>query len=506
MEGHNAMAMAYFVGSLSLANIQRSDYLEKMSGIESPGQHIKLDLDTFACIGDVSSYQNDLLAPLSRFSSGCENSFSDMVAPFGPVCAEHQLSDSSVDHNKELLRFSIPVYNLTLLDSSLRRTSLSLSAQLHGMFFLVESPRSTFPEDNTVPRRGAELTCYRRNLFHITGLITLPRSLRYIVTEQGDYVPILAQEVIVSATESMEGNPVKIISVPWKTPAVNESCSTMTNISNGPKLEQEPPPIHLDNMIGHDQDTDFATFPITWKRLQFRVATANNGRRKQLQQYFVIQLKVIATLFTGAKIPICEVESGPVIVRGRSPRSFQSRKGLPLSSSAAAQPKNVLVAHSNRINHTSTRRTGLRSGQHSAKARTTGKSTLLEVSGSGAGVVAQRASPNWTQVDLPAAGTSPTTGLLPSCIHSQFSWECSRSTGTQQRPASIIAAPINLPFLYDDNGDTTRWMNSSQLAFSYTGDVPQENINQGDCVPLAEMRKLSHKISQPTRSTYRYPC
>ena len=151
--------------------------------------------------------------------------------------------------------------------------------------------------------------------------------MRYIMTDNGDRIPILAQELTVSATESVEGNPVKIISVPWKTPsaaAANSGAAIEDHNSGGTtKVEKEPPPIPLDIMAGQDLDTDYATFPIAWKRLQFRVATANNGRRKELQQHFVVRLKVVATLSTGAKISISEVQSGPVIVRGRSPRNFQ---------------------------------------------------------------------------------------------------------------------------------------------------------------------------------------
>jgi NDT80 / PhoG like DNA-binding family. len=266
-----------------------------------------------------------------------------MVAPFDPVPLE-QPQDSSIDHNNKLLSFSLPAYHFTLLDYSMRRTSLSVSAQLHGMFFLAESPYTTSPSENAPPQQGAELTCYRRNLFQITGSVTLPRGMRYIMTDQGDRIPILAQELTVSATESVEGNPVKIISVPWKTPsaAAANSGTALEDSSTGSaaKVEKEPPPVPLDIMAGQDLDSDYATFPIAWKRLQFRVATANNGRRKELQQHFVVRLKVVATLSTGAKIAISEVQSGPVIVRGRSPRNFQSRKDLPLSGSAAASRKN----------------------------------------------------------------------------------------------------------------------------------------------------------------------
>lgn len=237
---------------------------------------------------------------------------------------EQGTPETSIDRDNKLLNFNMPTYNFELLNWSLQRTSLSLTAQLHGMFFMAE----TSPEDRMdMNAPSSELTCYRRNLFQVTGSITLPRTLRYIITDQGHRIPILAQELSISATESGEGHAVKLISVPWKTPASGASSTPED------KSEREPTSIPLDIMSNQDMDADYASFPIAWKRLQFRIATANNGRRKELQQHFVVRLKVVATLSTGTKIPICEAKSGAIIVRGRSPRNFQQRKELPVGSS-----------------------------------------------------------------------------------------------------------------------------------------------------------------------------
>ena len=196
------------------------------------------------------------------------------------------------------------------------------------MFFLAESQ---WPATADTPPPPPELTCYRRNLFQITGSVTLPRDLRYVFTDDGSRIPIYELELAVSATESVEGNTVKIISVPWKTPASGEAPKAED------KIEREPPTIPLDKMSGQELDTDFTTFPVQWRRLQFRIATANNGRRKELQQHFTLHLKIMASLSTGGKISVAEAQSGAVIVRGRSPRNFAARKDLPLSSSSTAR-------------------------------------------------------------------------------------------------------------------------------------------------------------------------
>ncbi|PYI06270.1 transcriptional regulator PacG/VIB-1 [Aspergillus sclerotiicarbonarius CBS 121057] len=518
MEGFDTMAMPYLASPLSLGNMQSTDYLNSMSSMDLPDQRSNFDSETFVS-GDDISFPQHALPPssLKRFPSGYEDPFTDIVAPFEPAPPE-QPPDSSIDHNNKLLSFSMPAYGFTLLDYSLRRTSISLSAQLHGMFFLAESPWTTSPTENAPPQQGAELTCYRRNLFQITGSVTLPRSLRYIMTEQGDRIPILAQELTVSATESVEGNPVKIISVPWKTPAanINSAAEDGNNAGNGSggntnnnttlKVEKEPPPIPLDIMAGQDLDTDYATFPIAWKRLQFRVATANNGRRKELQQHFVIRLKVVATLSTGAKIPICEVQSGPVIVRGRSPRNFQSRKDLPLSGSAAASRKNAQAAQSGTVNRTPTNDSAPHSSlTPTAKAKVTVKSSSPETSVSQGGVAAQQASPDWTQIPPPAGGALPSATLPRSTVYSQSSPEFSRPTEVQRHPATV-AAPINLSLLEDDDGNESVNPADPARSASYTNDMSHKILSLESSAPPTKMRKLSHGLPEaPSRSTSSLP-
>ena len=243
---------------------------------------------------------------------------------------------TTIDRDDELLSFQPTAYHFTLLDSSLRRISVPLNARLHGMFFMADPPSTLdlFPQ-MTPP----ELTCYRRNLFQVTGSITIPRNLHYIVTDRGERIPIAAQELTISATESVEGGTVKLISVPWKTP-INSPP-----IPPEEKTEKEPTIIPLDLMSHHDPDMEFVTHPFAWKRLQFRIATANNGRRKELQQHFVARLKLVATLSTGDRVVIAEARSAAIIVRGRSPRNFERRKDHPVGERSTGRKGSSIGAN-----------------------------------------------------------------------------------------------------------------------------------------------------------------
>ena len=200
------------------------------------------------------------------------------------------------------------------------------------MFFLAESARTGAGELVSSP---PELTCYRRNLFQITGSITLPRSLQHVINESGERLSIISQELTVSATESVEGSPIKIISVPWKTPANGQPPAPED------KGEREPLSIPLDHAANSDVDAEYSVYPIAWKRLQFRVATANNGRRRELQQHFTIKLSVVAHCSDGSKVNLIDALSGHIVVRGRSPRNFIDRKDVPLSGSGASMRKSI---------------------------------------------------------------------------------------------------------------------------------------------------------------------
>ncbi|KAF2761393.1 p53-like transcription factor [Pseudovirgaria hyperparasitica] len=335
MEGFDTITMSYLAPQMSLNHVTSPDPLSMpMLPLDGLEHHSNYDAETYVGSEDATFAQHGFQQqqPLQRMPGGYEDPFSDALSGYDQQPQpEHNgaTETSSIDSNHKLLSFSLPVYNYQLLDYQLRRTSISLSAQLHGMFFLAESPWATVGDAAGPP---SELTCYRRNLFQITGQITLPRTLHSIYTDKNEQIPIIAQELSISATESVEGNSVKIISVPWKTPA--NGAQVVED-----KSEKEPPSIPLELSNGQEMDSEFVNFPIAWKRLQFRIATANNGRRKELQQHFVVRIKLMATLHTGQKIPVAEVHSGAIIVRGRSPRNFQSRKDFPISAGGSTARK-----------------------------------------------------------------------------------------------------------------------------------------------------------------------
>ncbi|GAM84726.1 hypothetical protein ANO11243_027270 [Dothideomycetidae sp. 11243] len=214
--------------------------------------------------------------------------------------------------NHILTRFSKPSYDHLILDHNDQRISVSLSAQLHGSFFLDDAQCIGSPR--------AELTCYRRNIYRVAGSVTLPRSSHCILTQDGHRLPISDLELTISAVESIEGAPAKIVSVAQKPSSLHGS-----SFAND-KAERDPRPMRLDFTEAQTVGEDFANFPFEWKRLQFRSATANNGRRRELQQHYTVCIGVMARVAGGQHQRLCVVRSNPIIVRGRNPASFQARR------------------------------------------------------------------------------------------------------------------------------------------------------------------------------------
>lgn len=268
---------------------------------------------------------------LEPFSATFEDPFSYPSRPFENAAGSgldaetfngEALSPQELDN--KLLSFGAPIPGkATLIGEAGQYVEPNMTGELHGIFFVAEDVFGT--ESN--PGRPLELTCYRRNLWQISGQITLPRHVAHFVDEQGRQAPIAELAASISAVESIEGKATEMITIPWKSTSVTAALGT-----EEPKIPTPPPLVPLDLSCGQDVDGSHVSIPVSWKRLQFKHATANNGRRKGLQQHYVVQINLLVKTKNGEHVKVAEIQSGPVIVRGRSPRNFDGRKDVPLST------------------------------------------------------------------------------------------------------------------------------------------------------------------------------
>jgi hypothetical protein len=295
-----------------------------------------------------SHYHNDASAlphlpftpsyDFESFATTFEDPFSYSARPYEPPPNQDVLHEESSPQelDNKLLGFSDPAMNATVVDETGKVGDIGMTAELYGMFFVAED---VFGGENT--GRPLELTCYRRNLWQCSGQITLPRVISHIIDEAGRQVPIFDLSATIAAKESIDGKPTEIISIPWK--------SSNPQATEESKVAGPPNGISLDVSAGQELDANRISLPVSWKRLQFKHATANNGRRKGLQQHYVVQISLVGKTKTGETIKLAEVQSGPVIVRGRSPRNFDSRKDVPLTGDKKMERRNTNASSENGI-------------------------------------------------------------------------------------------------------------------------------------------------------------
>lgn len=116
---------------------------------------------------------------IDTFSSTFEDPFAYQTSTFEHLLEETNSTEAApADLDNKLLGFGLPNIQHPLFNDA-GQTWPSMSAELYGMFFLAESVYNSGEGGG----RPTELTCYRRNLFQISGSLTISRSLGWIDTD-----------------------------------------------------------------------------------------------------------------------------------------------------------------------------------------------------------------------------------------------------------------------------------------------------------------------------------
>ncbi|KAI7856207.1 hypothetical protein BDC45DRAFT_74887 [Circinella umbellata] len=177
-------------------------------------------------------------------------------------------------------------------------------------------------------------TCYRRNYFQVSSAFSIHGINHYytdheppclVRAEDGMFYPVRRFLLGISARVS---NSDKRIELVQHTPKRDK----------GPQMTPQSKPItpggNLNmSSVGTNQNI------VTFERIQFKTATANNGKRRAAQQYYVCVTDLYAETDQGEPIKIASCQSAPLVVRGRSPGHYtdsQERSGMMGNAAAAA--------------------------------------------------------------------------------------------------------------------------------------------------------------------------
>ncbi|KAJ3160705.1 meiosis-specific transcription factor ndt80 [Geranomyces michiganensis] len=205
------------------------------------------------------------------------------------------------------------IFNIYSIDRA-RLFQLRVNPKVDRGFFLADS----------------DWTCYRRNYFQVSASFSAcdPHGqeveLPCLMEMENNLYTVTGFLIGISARV---GNGEKTIDLIQHTPKRDK----------GPQLVPQPRPVraggnpHQYNGIGTNN------LVATFERLQFKTATANNGKRRAAQQYYVLNLDLYAQLDNGQKFKVGFIESAPLVVRGRSPGHYADGnldplRGFPLDA------------------------------------------------------------------------------------------------------------------------------------------------------------------------------
>ncbi|KAG0742546.1 hypothetical protein G6F57_011002 [Rhizopus arrhizus] len=211
-----------------------------------------------------------------------------------------------------------PFDNLYSIDRSTLLT-VRIQAKMDRGFFLADN----------------DWTCYRRNYFQVSGAFSIHGLNHYYADQEtqcyvqldGVFHPVLHFSMCISARVS---NSDKKIDLVQHTPKRDK----------GPQTTPNPKPImpggNLNmSSVGANQSI------VTFERIQFKTATANNGKRRAAQQYYVCLVDLFAEIEGNQRVKVASCQSAPLVVRGRSPGHYsdnQERYEGPISIAPPPPP------------------------------------------------------------------------------------------------------------------------------------------------------------------------
>ena len=242
----------------------------------------------------------------------------------------------------EYLDFKEPVYHSQTFSSTQSPTKVNLTAHLSGQFSLspitqgttssvssnssnsdeIMTPEFANSPLNSMLDDDLELTFYRRNLFQVSCVVSNIPSAAYAMSPStGKMSRIMTMSMEISIVGTDETKTPKLLYVPRK-PDSNKPAPKQSNAELEPKTK----------ILGGQAHSQVQTEVVDWKRLQFRYATTHNGRRR-LQNYFNLKVTLFAELDTRERVSLVHVDSKPIVVRGRNPQFYKSRKTIHITDS-----------------------------------------------------------------------------------------------------------------------------------------------------------------------------
>ncbi|KAJ2302102.1 hypothetical protein IWW55_003576, partial [Coemansia sp. RSA 2706] len=152
----------------------------------------------------------------------------------------------------------------------------------------------------------SDWTCYRRNYFQVSCAFALSP------TSPGPFM-VADREGMRAVRHFLIGISARVAANSARVELVQHTPKR----DKGPQITPQPQPVRPNEMPDPS-----ASVAASFERLQFKTATANNGKRRAAQQYYVLELALYADCADGTRVLVATTESPPIVVRGRSPGHY----------------------------------------------------------------------------------------------------------------------------------------------------------------------------------------
>ncbi|KAI8369056.1 hypothetical protein BD560DRAFT_330309 [Blakeslea trispora] len=167
-------------------------------------------------------------------------------------------------------------------------------------------------------RADQDWTCYRRNYFQISSVFEI-QGTNYEL--RGSEVPCLLRK-----PDTQELLQVEYFSIGISARIANND-KKIEIVQHTPKRDKGPQVIPEPRLVRAGGNLHLATVGanhniVTFERLQFKTATANNGKRRAAQQYYEIVIDLYANFSNQPPLCVANCSSAPLVVRGRSPGHY----------------------------------------------------------------------------------------------------------------------------------------------------------------------------------------
>jgi hypothetical protein len=184
--------------------------------------------------------------------------------------------------------------------SQKNRLTVRIQAKMDRGFFLADN----------------DWTCYRRNYFQVSGAFSIHGLNHYYADQEtqclvqidGQFYPVHNFSMNISARVSNSDKKIDLVQHTPKRDKGPQTTPAAKMIMPGGNLSM--------SSVGANQSI------VTFERIQFKTATANNGKRRAAQQYYVCLVDLYAEIEGNKKVKVASCQSAPLVVRGRSPGHY----------------------------------------------------------------------------------------------------------------------------------------------------------------------------------------